>query len=511
MTANYSRRTFLLLSSHMLLAPLVSPTVAKADKITRAPIVFTHYMHCYVSGAINSEDAAVKYYKSRPGSASAPPLNVESQWFLSDIIADDIGGQKATDADFALMGSIGINAAGLLISPTHLPSSAFARALHMAARSAEKSSVKIIPELWFDATTTDPDVYGREIANFLHVHPNSGLSLGGKQIVLLSYLAKDASTSFNESSARDYLDRLFNHFGGRERVFLISNLPFGSDDIDVAPFAKFSDALGAWTPQDDWLDRSASKISEVVTAAGKDFVQPIAQAFYQRRRGKPPWEYGNSFGSIRLTDAWRRAIKNRPKFIEIETWNDFSEDTDLRPSNVHGFAYMYIVKYFIDLLKNGHIEIEKEHMIIFHPRQSVEAKLDDAKATCKNHSWRHIAPMCDYICIVTMLNEPAKIRVRIGAAVLESNVTSGFNESLFINKRAAQNISGEEVESINASYPINGPGRNVQFVDENFGNISEVSLLMAGRVITNTDENVSLTSKSAYCDLTVVAQCVDVH
>ncbi|MBV8474439.1 MAG: hypothetical protein JO234_13560, partial [Hyphomicrobiales bacterium] len=294
---------------------LVFGDVSWAGGAAFNPIVFVHYMHCYVPGSFSSSDDRVANYRRDYLAAPTPPREVESQWFAEDAEATITGGLAAVQADLSRLAASHVDAVGLLIAPTHLPNSQFADALNMVAQAASASTVKVIPELWTDLRRADVDEYGREVARMLAAHKGAQFEYQGKPVVLISEQAPDGGGSQALAAAKERLDRLLRPWGGLAQVYVIVNLGFGETNIGANAYAELADALGAWTPQDDWTSRRAEASGEAARTAGKPYVYPVSYGFYQRRAGSPPWEYGESFGAARLIEAWAHAVAARPQFI----------------------------------------------------------------------------------------------------------------------------------------------------------------------------------------------------
>jgi hypothetical protein len=482
-------------------------TSARSDPENRQsnmPVVFAHYMHCYVPGSFDPSDPHVRDYRSLYEPASSPPLEVESQWFSKEVAETVADGPMATRADFARMEHAGLDAAGLLVAPHHLPDSRFARALHMAAEVAETSAVKIIPELWFDAPETNFDDYGRNLAAFLRAHPGAQKLHHGKPVFLISEQVPDGGSAAAREATKDKLDRLFASWGGRDGVELIVNLGFGDKSVQRNSFAQLADVIGMWTPQDDWTSLHSRGVVHAAEAIGKDYAYPVSLGFYQRRAGQPPWEYGNSFGAARFIDAWSRILKLKPKFVEIETWNDFSEDTAIVPTNTHGSTFLHLTRYFVDQLRSGAAEIGAERAMVFHPRQIAEARLETPKATVKNYAWRHGSPIVDYVDVVTLLKEPARVRVKVGTGIWEREVPAGLHELLLISQLPKVRVRGDDVRVGADSLPQSGDPREAIRITTFEAAVPEVELERDRKVIFRVVSRAGFANHGPYQDLTVI-------
>lgn len=468
------------------------------------PLVFVHYMHCYVAGSFTEATPQVAQYDAFYGRGMPAPLTVESQWFSRDDMQAGTGGIEATRREFDLMARNGINAAGLLIGPGHLPHSQFAQPLRMVLAAASASRVKVIPELWFDADKVDAAAYGRTVADTLKVFPDALQRYQGKPVFLVSHQLPNVDRNLWPSRASALLNDLFAEWGGREGVFLIVNTGGGTKRIDG--FSRFADALGCWVPADDWSGRSTRIFMNLAESGQMKAVFPLAFGFYQRRAGLPPWEYANAFGAARFIDAWNEAIIRKPPFIEIQTWNDFSEDSAVVPTNSHGTAFLDLTKYFIGRLRGaGELSFGAETAMIFHPRQTTRARLDDPAATVKQYKWRNIVPTVDYVDVVTLLTAPAQVRLSIGTACFTLDVGAGLSEWIIVAEPPTVRPKSDEVAAQPGSFPVSGGFRTVTRVGKIEAATPRVEIFRDGRSIVEVTSRSGIQDHGPYQDFTMIA------
>ncbi|GLI22450.1 hypothetical protein XFLAVUS301_21240 [Xanthobacter flavus] len=468
------------------------------------PLVFVHYMHCYVAGSFTEATPQVAQYETFYGRGLPAPISVESQWFSIEDMQAGTGGIEATRREFDLMERNGINAAGLLIGPGHLPRSKFAEPLRMVLAAASTSPVKVIPELWFDADKVNAAAYGRDVANVLKVFPDALQRYQGKPLFLVSHQTPTVDRGLRPPRAAALLDDLFAEWGGRAGVFLVVNTAGGAKHIDG--FARFADALGCWVPPGDWSGRSTRTFVELAEAERMKAVFPVASGFYQRRAGLVPWEYANAFGAARFIDAWNEVIARKSQFVEIQTWNDFSEDSAVVPTNSHGTAFLDLARYFIGRLRGaGELSFGQETAMIFHPRQTTRALLDDPAATVRQYKWRNIVPTVDYVDVVTLLTAPAQVKLSIGSASFAMDVGAGLSEWIIIAEPPIVRPKGDEVAAQPGSFPVSGGFRTVTRVEKIDAAMPRVEVVRDGRAVVELTSRSAIQDRGPYQDLTVIA------
>jgi len=483
---------------------LILPAVAGAADGRDMPLVFAHFMHCYVRGAIVTGVPDKGAPARSPLLEAWPDRSQESQWFAPDLPGDGI---EAIRDDFKMAQDAGLDAMGMILGPKMLPRSQYSGGLNMVATTASEAEVKLIPELWGDPWSEDYTKFGRDIKDFMDAHPNAFLTRNGKPIIIFAF---DSSQMFRAhapvDSALPFIDAFLAPWGGRDKVYIGVYVPYDLMPGLLSPLVAAANAVAVWTPEDDWSALHSGVVFEIGKRKQKDVMFPIAPAFYQRRAGGAPMEYGNAFGAARYIDAWQRAIRNRPPFIDIQTWNDFSEDTQIMPSNTSGDTRLRLTRYFTQWFKTGaEPPVEEERVLLFHPKQLATARLDDPTALSTNAAWRHHSPTVDYIDVVTWLKSPATLRVTVGQRAWEQAVPAGFHEWVIYAPQSTQPPprKGEALERPD-SYPWPNSRRSVTIAPQFSAAIPELRVSRDGGVVSTLVSRCAFVDHGAFQDFTVI-------
>jgi hypothetical protein len=135
------------------------------------------------------------------------------------------------------------------------------------------------------------------------------------------------------------------------------------------------------------------------------------------------------YGAAHYIDGWVRAIESRSEFVNIQTWDDFSENTAIGDSNTAGRAWIELTNFLANWFKLGRPpSIEKEVVMVFHPKQLVSAQLDQPDALVNSPRFRHRGPLVDYVDVVTILAAPAEVTLTVGAGEWKFSVPAGLRE-----------------------------------------------------------------------------------
>ena len=191
----------------------------------------------------------------------------------------------------------------------------------------------------------------------------------------------------------------------------------------VAEFASFSYGLsrwGWWTPSTN----STANISELVQNAhrrGRIFMDAVTvQSF--RPNAATYWEAG---GTANLRAAWTGAIESSADWVQMVTWNDYSENTQFAPSVGNGHVPLDISSYYLTWFKTGSPPpIVRNTVYIAHRLQRVNAR---------PASQRELADLQpgdaarDEIEVVSFLTESGSLSVTVGTKSYSFDVPAGVS------------------------------------------------------------------------------------
>lgn len=477
-----------------------------AQTAAQRPFVIAHYMHSYVLGAMDPSDPRTRNSGALNDLRRWPPMTEESSWFAPTLSAIASTGAPATEKDFGNGEKAGVDAFALLIGPKHLPNSQFSWALNLVASVAEHERIKLIPELWADPWSVDYKLYGQHVKQFMEAHPGAFQKWNGKPMFTfeLDNIDKHFSPEDQSLGIQRITDFLapWGGFAGAYVAFYVSwDL---RHDLQSSLLSK-ADILTIWTPQDDWSAMHSHLVVDVAQHLRKEFIWPVSPAFYQRRAGGRPMEYGNSLGAAKYIDAWRAAVALRPTFVEIQTWNDFSEDSAVEPTNTGNDALLDLTRFLSEWAKTGHLpSISQEEMMLFHPKQLVSATLQDPTAVVTNAAWRHKTPTVDYVDVVTLLSAPAIARLSLAGKTWEQTISSGLHEWLVYVPQRSATLRPGEVKAGPGSFPGQNAERSVTVAQSFSEGTPEVDLLRGGRVIAHIKSRLPYLAKGPFQDFTLI-------
>jgi len=180
-----------------------------------------------------------------------------------------------------------------------------------------------------------------------------------------------------------------------------------------------------------------SSVSRRTAAAwlgsGKIYMAPVTPYYLGYGVNNRVFE---SRGFEGMAEQWKAAIESKATWIEITTWNDFSESSYVAPfglpfkgnvwrgdwGNVlNHSAYLDASKYFIKWFKRGKPPtIKRDELFYFY-------RLHPKSLAGKEGMPRNAASMKDEIFVTVFLKAPARLTIENGKAVTAFELDSGVN------------------------------------------------------------------------------------
>jgi hypothetical protein len=178
-----------------------------------------------------------------------------------------------------------------------------------------------------------------------------------------------------------------------------------------------------------WGERSTATASTMATAAttahsyGKIWMAPVAVQDSRPNQGNY-YEAGNT-ETLRAT--WAAATTGNAEWVQIPTWNDYSENTSIAPSANHGWSFLDISAYYMTRWKLGlDLPVARDGMYVTHRGQAyatlptfAETKLMTPRSTS--------TPARDTVEVLAFFKAPTTVTVKVGTATYTWNAPAGVS------------------------------------------------------------------------------------
>ncbi len=267
---------------------------------------------------------------------------------------------------------------------------------------------------------------------------------------------------------------LFKPLGGRGKVYLaLSRYPDKGGEKIAKDWLDGADAIIDWDANRSYGD-SLDALAEgrrFAEASSKKWWPSFAPGFRASRSGdatapKVPLVH-ERLGVMAFRKAWLDAISGDAPAVYLITWNDISEDTEIMPTDAHGYALQRLSRFFSDWHRKRQMpKIEREELLMFHHPQVVEGLELPAgrQATVGVPSAK--TPPTDYVAICSFLREPLDVSVFFQRkCVAETKLPAGFHSWLLYHPAK---LPADAPKGLELVYPKEEPGLSVTVLPDPF-------------------------------------------
>lgn len=190
----------------------------------------------------------------------------------------------------------------------------------------------------------------------------------------------------------------------------------------AAAFAPFSYGLSDWGWRSVDVQRSWLQAADQAHAYHTKWMMPVAPQD-MRPKSFRYWEAENS-SEFRL--MWENAIQGGADWVQLITWNDYSEHTVVEPSTGTQFGFYDLAAYYINWFKTGTPpQIKRDALYYFYRTQSFQAKPDLTKQTKPFDLDKASDPAADYIELLAFLTKPGALEIQINGKSTQKMAPAG--------------------------------------------------------------------------------------
>lgn len=194
----------------------------------------------------------------------------------------------------------------------------------------------------------------------------------------------------------------------------------------LTSFAPISYGMSEWGGRNTAFNPVTGKESQRVKQVhdlGLLWMQPVS--VQDARPNQSIYDEASNTANLRAT--WQIAIDNKAQWVQMNTWNDYSEGTSFAPSVKHGTAFLYVNGYYINLFKTGVApRITTDRIVLTHRLQLAAAPStyrESAPMVLRKGS----TPAADVVEALTFFTAPAQVTVTAGANKKTCSVPAGVS------------------------------------------------------------------------------------
>lgn len=185
-----------------------------------------------------------------------------------------------------------------------------------------------------------------------------------------------------------------------------------ASDANLTAFAPISYALSNWGARTPETVAAGADNAAKAKALGVKWMSPVAVQDVRPNGGN----YAEAGNTETLRASWERAITDGADFVQMATWNDYSESTAFAPSAAHGNVFLDISAFYAREFKTGtEPAIRGDALYLTHRIQPFAAEPTiPSRLMLPTLDGTSMAPR-DTVEVLTMLRAPASVTVTIGA------------------------------------------------------------------------------------------------
>ncbi|WP_404473145.1 endo-1,3-alpha-glucanase family glycosylhydrolase [Microbacterium aerolatum] len=197
-----------------------------------------------------------------------------------------------------------------------------------------------------------------------------------------------------------------------------------ASDANMTAFAPFSDSFGNWGERNPRVINNLPVYDDRAEEYGKDWMEPVAPQDMRPRLGA----YAEAGNTEALRAGWAKAIRDDVEYVQMVTWNDYSESTQFAPSTAHGSAYLEISRYYSDWFHTGTApKITEDELFLTHRVQFADAvpsvdhePIQPSLSGSKND-------VRDTAEALVFLSAPATVQITIGGSTKRFDAPAGVS------------------------------------------------------------------------------------
>ncbi len=221
-------------------------------------------------------------------------------------------------------------------------------------------------------------------------------------------------------------------------------------------YAPISMGFGNWGNRNPAGNQSAALGANIADAhaRGKKWMQPVS--FQDERPNQGIYDEAANTENLRLT--WQATIDHGADWVQMITWNDYSEGTQFQPSAKRGWSSLDISAYYIAWWKTGvRPALKRDALYLTHRTQPYAAKPTFAQTRLMALRGGS-TPARNTVEALAFLPTPATVSITVGAATTTCNLPAGVQRCL--TPLADGNISARIVRSGGTTTAVTSPFRS---------------------------------------------------
>lgn len=221
---------------------------------------------------------------------------------------------------------------------------------------------------------------------------------------------------------------------------------------NMTAFAPISYGFGNWGVRTVESVTHAPNYAAMAHSLGRKWMEPVA--FQDARPSSSLYAEASNTATGRAT--WNKAISNAADFVQIVTWNDYSESTSVAPSMAHGRVLLDISAYYISQFKTGQRPaISADHLYLTHRHHPFAANPTSGIVNMTYTLGGMNTPPQDTVEALVFLTAPATVSITTSAGTRTFSQPAGV--SAVTVPLAVGSVSARVVRNSGTALAVNSP------------------------------------------------------
>lgn len=290
-----------------------------------------------------------------------------------------------------------------------------------AARNVDPAfKIMLMPDMNGTLSTLSPQQLASEMATY--ARSRSAFKLADGRLVVSPFMA---------SNHPAWWWNQFMQSSKTTRGVPIAFVPLFLDELPyLAEYAPISYGIASWgarspalNPVDSTGYGSARDRADRVHALGLKWMPSVS--FQDERPSQGVYDEAENTQNLRNT--WQNAIDTNADWVQLVTWNDYSEGAAFAPSIKHGWSPLDMSSYYATWYKAGVAPTISRDTVYLSSRTQLTSALPQYPETMLMNLRPGGSPARDSVEAVALLIAPATVAITMGDTVTQCSVPAGVS------------------------------------------------------------------------------------
>ncbi|MFD9407692.1 glycoside hydrolase family 71 protein [Streptomyces sp. NPDC059989] len=228
-------------------------------------------------------------------------------------------------------------------------------------------------------------------------------------------------------------------------------LDFGAHNGEFAPISY---GFSEWGSRSYVGQESNTRDVRRAHDMGKIWMQPVSVQDARPNQGI----YDEAGNTATLRSTWTHAIEDGADWVQLTTWNDYSEGSQFAPSLHNGHAYLDLTSYYLTRFKTGSWpKIVRDTLYLTARTQFADADPTGGQSLLMSVRKGSAAPR-DTVEVLSFLTGPGTVRTAVGPAEATHEAPAGIHSELLPLKpggASARLVRGGKTRAeVELPYPV---------------------------------------------------------